>query len=585
MQLSDPVTALALVATLGVGGQIVARRSRLPSVVLLLAAGIAIGPVTGLVDPDALLGDLLFPAASTAVALVLFEGGLSLRLRELENERLVLARMLSTGIVVTWAATAGVTFLTGLPANVAILFGAIMTVTGPTVVTPLLREARPRPRLARILRWEAIVVDPVGAVLAVVTLEVLLAGSGSVGKALATIGTTMAIGVAIGCLTAALLVLAMRHDVLGPELEVPATLVGAVVAFAGGNLIAEEAGLVAVTGLGVALANQRVVDIRAVERVHESLSILLVGVVFVLLAARVDLATLQAELLPGVAVLLGVVLLARPSAVLLSTAGSGLTARERLYLSCMAPRGIVAAAISALFALRLDEVGIEGGARLAALTFLVMTGTVLVYGLAARPLARRLRVSAANATGVVVVGGDRWSLELAATLADADVPVLVLTADPGEQAAAVGVGLLVHPGGLDPESVGRSLDAIGARIAIAGSRRAELNELAVTMLGDRLGRNHVFTLSGAGEDDGRTSPFAPPLSVDDLERRLADGYRFVARRPPVSGSDDTPLLHICPDGVPDVIRGGGGSPTDGWVVALVPGHDASRPAGRRRSPR
>ncbi|MBW3643640.1 MAG: cation:proton antiporter, partial [Actinobacteria bacterium] len=552
--MTDPVTVLALVAAVGVVAQVVTARTKIPAIVLLLASGLVLGPGLGLLDPDGVYGDLLFPAASAAVAFLLFDGGLSLRFRELGDERLVLARLLTVGVLVAWAVSAAAAVVAGLPLGVAAIFGAIMTVTGPTVVIPLLREARLRPRITKILRWEGILIDPIGAVLAVVTFEAVVEGHGQTPDAIRAVAATVGAGTVVGLVVAGLIVFALSRHLIKDRLEVPAIMAGVLVAVALANSIFDEAGLVAATGMGVLLGNQRRVEIRRIVGFHESLAIVLVGVVFVLLAARVEARTLASEAAAATFVLLVLVLVARPASVWASTIGSRLSAKERAYLAGMAPRGVVAASVSALFSLRLEELGVPGGVSLAALAFIVVAGTVVVYGGAARPLARWLQVAAPEPTGVVLVGGEPWLLQVGTALSEAEVPVLVLTGDDDERRAAAAAGLLTHTGPLRADAVSESLEAVGARMALAGSRREELNGLAPELVVDFVGRANIYLLDNSGETNGRRA-FGGRVSAEELSARVANGDRFEVR-PAAASSDDrssTPLFYVSPAGVPSML--------------------------------
>ncbi len=571
--MNDAVTVVAAVAAAGVVAQAVAARTKLPAIVLLLAFGLVLGPVLGLVEPDDVYGDLLFPAASAAVAILLFDGGLSLRFRELRDERLVLVRLLTIGVVVTWVVGAGAAVITGLPLGVAAIFGAIMTVTGPTVVVPLLREARLRPRVTRILKWEGILIDPIGAVLAVVTFEIVVEGHGGAADAVQAVAATVGAGVVVGLVVSVVVVLALARRLVRDRLEIPAILAGILVAVAVANSIFDEAGLVAATAMGVALGNQRWVETRRIVAFHESLGVILVGIVFVLLAARVEAATLATEAVPATILLLVLVLVARPLSVWASTIGSRLTTNERGYLAAMAPRGVVAASVSALFALRLEELGVSGGANLAALTFIVVAGTVLIYGAAARPLALRLRVAAPEPTGVVLVGAEPWLLQVGAALSAAEVPVLVVSGDAGEREAAARCGLLTHTGPLQPDAVQESLEAVGARLAVTGSHREELNGLAHELLADHVGRANIYVVSGTAPtgDANRRAAFGGRLTAEQAAARVANGEAFAVRPASSAGEGDEaiPLFHVSPAGVPTMVERRLKPPTTGQLIVLA----------------
>lgn len=577
--IDDPITGLAVVICLGVAAQLVAERLKIPSIIVLLGAGLAVGPGLGWVEPDALYGDLLFPAVSAAVGILLFEGGLSLRFQEIGGVRLVVLRLLTIGAVVAAAVGAGAAWAVGgLPLGPAILFGAIMVVTGPTVVVPLLRQARLRPRVANVLRWEGIVVDPVGAVLAVVVLEVLVEEDGGGGEALRAITRTAGAGVLVGLVAAALLLLVLRRELVPDHLENAVVFVTVLGSLAAADALFHEAGLVATTVLGVVLANQRRVPIRRIAEFHESIAVLLVPLMFILLAARVRGPDLERNLLPALAVLAVLVLVGRPLSVWASTIGSTLKTRERSYIAAMAPRGIVAASVSALFGLRLEEQGVAGGNDLAALTFLVVAGTVVVYGAAAVPLARRLRIDAPEPAGFVLVGAPRWAASLGATLADQGVAVLVVPCDPDDDARAAEYGLLTYTGRLQSEALTEAVTAIGARVALVASDREEVAAFATDRLGHLLGKANVQVV--AADDDDRDARRASPgehwgqlafggrvTLAAQAARHDRQAMAYVGAPPP--GFAGEPLVHVSDDAIPTLLTSGEVPTSGGTVIALV----------------
>lgn len=581
--LDDPTAALAVALAVGVAAQLFAERLRIPAIILLLTAGLAVGPALGLLEPDELYGELLFPAVSAAVAILLFDGGLSLRWRQLGAERFVVLRLLSLGVLLSWLVGATAAWLVGgLPVGVAVLFGAIMVVTGPTVVIPLLRQARLRPRLGRVLRWEGIFVDPVGAVLAVVVLEVLLLEDGGAIDAARSLGGATAVGIGVGLLGAAVVIVALGRHLVPDHLENGFTLMAVLASYAGASAVYHESGLFATTVMGVALANQRRTPVRHIAAFHESLGVLLVPLVFVLLGARVSASDITDNLLPALGVLVVLVVLARPLSVWTSTIGSGLSGRERTYIASLAPRGIVAASVSALFGLRLERAGVAGGADLAALTFLVVAGTVVLYGLAALPLARRLRVDVPEPGGVVLVGSPPWAAALAAVIVDAGVPVLVVATDEHEIDAANEQGMLVYPGRLQGEELIEALEAVGARIALVASGREELAAFAADRLVGVLGRANVFVVPPDdaereargvehGQEWGRVA-FAGRLTGQEASDRLLGGQRFRTLR---WTEDQTvpdgaePLLFLSTGAIPAMVDDAGPPKRAGTLVVLA----------------
>jgi NhaP-type Na+/H+ or K+/H+ antiporter len=388
---------LTIIVVVGITAQWLAWRLKLPAIFLLILFGIVSGPVLHLITPDRLFGNLLFPLTSLAVALILFEGGLSLRIDDLKQAGAAVRGLICVGAVVTWLAGAlAGGLLLGLDLPVALLLGAILVVTGPTVIVPLLRQVPLTSKLAAILRWEGILIDPLGAMLAVLVFEASFADGMHEALKIALLGAgkTIFLGVVIGLLGAGLVVFLIKRYYIPDYLQIPVTLTVIVSVFATANLLQAESGLLAATILGIGLANQKMVDVRHIIIFYENLRVILLSSLFAVLAARLSLNDLDYMLSWNSLAFLGLLIfVVRPGAVALGTIRAGLSRRERIFLGFVAPRGIVAASVSSIFALQLRAVGVMQAERLEPLTFLVIIGTVTVYGLSAAPLARRLEVS------------------------------------------------------------------------------------------------------------------------------------------------------------------------------------------------
>ncbi len=374
---------LAGVVALGIAAQWLAWRLRVPSILLLLAFGVAAGPLTGLLRPDELFGRLLLPGVSLSVAVILFEGGLSLKVRELRAIGSDLLRLTTVGALVTWLVSlAAARFLLGFDWPLAALLAAILVVTGPTVIAPILRHLRLGGRVGAVLKWEGIVIDPLGATLALLTFVVARAGGwhGGAAEAALALLRTAVVGGGLGLLGAGLLIVPLARYWIPDALHGAVALAVVFLAFAVANALQEESGLLAVTVMGIGLANQRLAPVRHLIEFKENLTVLLVSCLFILLAAPApeDLAALD---LRSYLFLAAMVLFVRPASVLLSTIGSAMTWREKAFLCCMAPRGIVAAAVSSVFAQAMADAGFAQAGRMPPVTFLVIVGTVALYGL------------------------------------------------------------------------------------------------------------------------------------------------------------------------------------------------------------
>ncbi len=514
--LLDPASAMAVVVVVGVLGQWLGWRLQVPAILPLLLFGLGIGPAAGLLDPDAVFGDLLLPMVSLAVALVLFEGGLSLKIGELRGIGRVVWGLLTVGVVVNGAIIgAAAHFLAGLEPGRAALLGAVLVVTGPTVIGPLLRQVRPRGELSSILRWEGIVVDPIGAVLAVLVFEAVAAPDFTAAAQHAVIALARAAlaGVALGAVAGLALVELLRHSRVPEYLHAALTLMLALAALTSANLIQDEAGLIAVTVMGIALANQRRVDVKHILQFNESVGVVIIAVLFVVLTARVDLDQIRQVGWGAAAFLLVVLLVARPVSVWLSTLGSGMGLREKLLLSFIAPRGIVAAAVSSVFALALAERSGDVTGPLVPLTFLVIGTTVVLNSLGARPLARALGLSESDPQGFLIVGAHDWAIELARLLQRFGVRCLLIDNNPHHIAAAGLRGVQARTANVLAHDLPDRLDLSGIGRLLALTPNDEVNSLACLHF-DELFGDQVYQLA---EPEGRvTQPAAAQLRGQTL---------------------------------------------------------------------
>jgi len=489
--------ALTSVITLGIAAEWLAWRIHLPSILILLIFGFVAGPVTGFLDPDAMLGDLFFPIVSISVAIILFEGGTSLRLKELHEIGGVVRNLVTVGAVLTWVLSAGAArYVIGLEPAPAALLGAILVVTGPTVIVPLLRHVRPVHQVASTVKWEGILIDPIGAVLAVLVYEALLAGEVQAATAavLLVLLKTVAIGVALAALGAGLLIILMDRDWVPDFLQSPLALMVVVTAFAVSNILQTESGLLTATLMGVALANQKAVDVKHILEFKENLRVLLISSLFIILAARLQVSDLQQLGLPHLAFLAALIVIVRPLAVALSALRSDFNWRERALISWIAPRGIVAAAVASIFALRLAEAGYAGAEQLVSVTFMVIIGTVVVYGSSAAPVARWLGLAQADPQGVLLLGAHPWARAIAAALNDEGIPVRLLDTNYANISAARMAGLPVYYGNALTEGALDNIDLHGIGRMLALTANDEVNSLAALNFSEIFGEDCIYQL-------------------------------------------------------------------------------------------
>lgn len=493
---------LSIIGLLGLLCQWFAWRVKLPAILFLLLTGLLLGPVSGVLQPDELFGDLLFSFISLSVAIILFEGSLTLKRSEFQEIGDVVRNLVSYGALVNMLiTTVAAHYLTGMSWSLSALFGAIMVVTGPTVIMPMLRTVKPNAVLARTLRWEGIVIDPLGALFAVLVFEWIIAQqtSSDLGHVLAVFGQTIAIGLFLGVVAGHGFGLLLRHRMIPEFLQNFAAIAVVTSTFALSNTVMHESGLLAVTIMGIWLANMPGVHTREILNFKESLTLILVSSLFIILSARLEFDGLIALGWGAVGILLVMQFIARPIKVFLCTINSNLTRNERLLLAWVGPRGIVAAAISAVFALKLESLNIANAELMVPLAFSVIIGTVLIQSATAGYLTRLLGVNAPDTQGYLIIGANPVAITIAKALKSANIETVLCDTDWHNISAARMAGLNTYYGN-------------------AMSEHAELH-LDLTTLGGVLGlsRNHAVNTSAAlrfREDFGPRSAFILPGSAE-----------------------------------------------------------------------
>ncbi len=490
------LVSLSAVVILGIAAQWMGWRLRIPSILLLLVFGILAGPVFGWINPGELLGPLLYPVVSLAVAVILFEGGLSLSVKEFRAIGGVIAWLVSVGAAITWLIGAmAAHWILGLDWPLAILLGAVLVVTGPTVIGPMLRFIRPTGQTGAILKWEGIVIDPIGAMLAVLVFQAIITSGGGHGMVVATtVLKTIAIGASSGLFWALIMWLCLKRDLIPDYLQSPVAVMFVVAAFTGANMLQSESGLLAVTIMGFAMANQKAVSVQHIVEFKENLRVLLIAAVFILLAAHLRLEDLEQIGWSSLFFFLVLVLVARPAAVFASTLGSKLSFKEKLFLCWMAPRGIVAAAVASIFALRLEEVGLAGSEVLVPQTFLVIIGTVALYGLTAPWMARRLDLAKAEPQGVLFLGGRFWVRNVAKTLLDEGYPVMLVDNSRHNVSAARMAGIPAFYASIFADNVLNRVEISGIGKLMAMTSNDDVNSLAALHFAPVFGRAQVYQL-------------------------------------------------------------------------------------------
>ena len=502
---NDIALAVALALACGVLIQCVARSVRVPAIILLLGAGVALGPEgLGLVLPQE-LGDGLFIIVDFAVAVILFEGALNLDLKRLRRAERAIRRLITWGALATFAGGALAARLwMGWSWTLAVLFGSLVVVTGPTVVGPLLRDLRLRPGLRTILEAEGVLIDPIGALLAVLVLQVALAAD-TIGLGIAAQGRDLAlrlvIGTALGAAGGLTIAGLLRLPALVHGLENILTLALVVLLFHLGEHALSPSGLLAVTVAGLVVGNLKSPVDEDLREFKDQMTVLLIGAIFVLLAADIGLDELGGLGPQGVGVLMTLVLVVRPAGVWLATRGTDMSAKERLFVGAIAPRGIVAAAIASLTAGTLASGAIPGGEELRALVFLVIAGTVVAAGVLAWPLATVLDLKLPARDRVAILGAEGLGLALAEELHRAGATVVLIDADPQHCQVAQGKGLFVLFGdGLQERTLRRApIELVGT--VIGATPNDNLNSQFVRMARQTFGVPHGLVLVNSMDGD------------------------------------------------------------------------------------
>jgi NhaP-type Na+/H+ or K+/H+ antiporter len=493
----SPLLELAGIIVIGIGAQWIAWRLRLPSILLLLIFGFAAGPVTGFLNPDKLMGNLLSPFVAISLALILFEGGMSLKIADIIENRKVVRNLLSIGVAATWfIASTSAYIVLGLDPLLSILLGSILVVTGPTVIVPLLLHVRPSGKVGPILRWEGIMNDPLGAILAVLVLEGILASAPHEAALMTASGImkTIISGGATGFLGAMILIRMIRSYSVPDRLLEVVSLMIVVIVFTASELMQEESGLLGATLMGIVLANQSSVDIQSIIKFKESLRTLLISLLFIILSARLPLSYIN-YINSSSLIFLGILIfVARPTAVALSTYRSDLSWKEKLFIAWIAPRGIVAAAIASIFGLYLSGQGLPQAEMLAPVTFMVVAGTVAIYSLTAAPLAWYLKLASRSPNGFLIVGAHPWARKIASVLKAQGLAVLLVDTNSANTAEAFKEGFSTYHGSIISESILDEIDISDLGHLLALTSNDMVNSIACIQFKEIFGRKEVYQI-------------------------------------------------------------------------------------------
>ena len=534
--MADVVAVVALVLALGVASRLVGDRLRIPSVLFLILAGIAIGPeFLGLVSRGT-FGDGLTAVVGVSVAIILFEGGYHLHVDKLRESPRALFRLVTIGATITWLGTAAaaVRFLDTTVA-VGLLVGALLVATGPTVIGPILQVVTVRDHVAAMLEGEGIINDVTAAVLVVVVFEVLIVGSGSAVDVAAGLVTRLAIGLTVGAAVAGVVL-----AILGRVTRLPGTaplharlvvLTAAIVAYGGAELVATETGIAAAAMAGFVLGNADLPHHEAVVDFLDDLSVVVLSFVFVALAALIDFDDILRLGIGGLAIVVAVTLVLRPAVIYLSTTDERFTRNERLFLSAVGPRGIIPASVATLFAVELQALGRPQEAGLLAGTvFLIIFATVVLQAGLARQTAEYLEVSPMHIT---IVGAGRVGLSLAERLEQDGENVRIVDSDPGAVERARERGFTAFEGDGTESATLERTDAGRARAVIATTADDDVNLLVCQLSKTRFDVETVA--SRVNQPDNVDAFESLGVRAIDLSMATAWSLENVLERPSLVG--------------------------------------------------
>jgi NhaP-type Na+/H+ or K+/H+ antiporter len=577
------IIGLTTIVVFGIGAQWVGRRVGIPSLLVLLPAGLLAGGVLDWVDPEELFGDLLFPVVTLLVSVLLYQSGLQLRLDELPaSVRTTVARLVSIGLLLTFAgATAAIAIVFDVPRSLAVMTGAILVVSGPTVIGPLVRVVRPKPPAGAVLLWEGTALDPIGATLGVVVLNLILASNrGGLHPVLQLMGR-LGIGIAVGLVAALVLILVISRFLVTDDMEAAVGLLFAVAAYGVAELTLSEAGLFATLTLGIALSNQRLAPTSRIAGFGETVEVLIIGTLFIVLGATISVDALVDNAWQIVTIVAILVLLVRPLTVAICLVGTPLSRAERTFIGCVDPRGVVAAATAAQFAGTLSDAGYDTD-FMSPTVFGVILGTGVVYSLGAAPIARALQLQRHRSTRVALIGDDPWLATFGQRLVDAGATVLVVTTGPDHDDAAGSLGrgsiqaLETIPLREGAERISDALEEVSLAGALISSDpdavvtliEAELIELLGRRKVHRVREEHLDALDTVLPERWAVTPFQGNATREVIAGKLAEGATIEVLAAPVA-TDALVMASVANDGSVDfVVRDGDLPPAAAYVGLL-----------------
>lgn len=539
---------LAGIIILGIIAQWAAWRLKLPAILPLILIGLFVGPFSTLISEDGskwiepiwngtkglFPGEGLYYFVSLAISIILFEGGLTLKRSEIKNIGPVITKLITIGSAVTFFLAGGAAyFIFGLSLKLSFLFSALIIVTGPTVISPILRNVPLKKDVSSVLKWEGILIDPIGALVAVLVFEFISVGEGQAytKTALIEFGKILLFGSTFGFTFAHGLAFAIRKNFIPHYLLNVVSLSVVLLVFVESDLFAHESGLLAVVVMGMVLGNMNLPNLKELLYFKESLSVLLISILFILLSANINLEDLQLLYRwETLALFLIVVFVVRPLGVMLSTQGSDLKMNERIFISWVGPRGIVAAGIASLFGSKLLLKGEPGAEYITPLVFMIVLGTVLLNATTARLFAKAIGVFLTKSDGILIIGASKVSRLIATYLQKNGRHVVLVDSNTNNINAAREMSLGAIEGNIYSDDLVSNVELSNVGYLLALTANSEINNYAINKFSKQFGENGAFRLITKAEieDENKKIPKEGLFSARDDFTNLTE----VARKYP-----------------------------------------------------
>ncbi|SNY94962.1 cation:proton antiporter [Flagellimonas pacifica] len=535
---------LAGIIILGIIAQWVAWRFKLPAILPLILIGLLVGPIatlytedgTKLIEPiwngekGLFPGEGLYYFVSLAISIILFEGGLTLKRSEIKNVGPVITKLITLGSLVTFfGAGIAAHYIFGLSWQISFLFSALIIVTGPTVITPILRNIPLKKDVSAVLKWEGILIDPIGALAAVLVFEFISVGEGSAftQTALIEFGKILLFGTTFGFTFAHALAFAIKKNFIPHYLMNVVSLSVVLLVFVESDVFAHESGLLAVVVMGMVLGNMNLPNLKELLYFKESLSVLLISILFILLAANINISDMMLIFNWNTAILFAVIVfIIRPLGVFLSTKGSGLKLNEKLFIGWVGPRGIVAAGIASLFGSKLLAKGEPGAEYITPLVFMIVLGTVLLNATTARAFAKMIGVFLTKSEGILIIGASKVSRLIGNYLKKNNRHVVLIDNNDSNVEKAKKTGLEAMSANIFADSLTDNIELndMGYLMALTGN--SDINKFAIDKFKNQFGENGAFRLVNSEEmNDPENNPVEGLFSHKDDFIKLMDAVR------------------------------------------------------------